>query len=79
MFAAHDKAPLCIIGDSEAAPALADTLFFLSRFHLLKRRMAMTMQTMKTTASTGPTTHSRPSSSSTIGWGSTYDEVTGSE
>lgn len=39
----------------------------------------MTMQTMKTTASTGPTTHSRPSSSSTIGWGSTYEEVTASE
>lgn len=47
--------------------------------YLLKRRMAMTMQTMKMTASTGPTTHSRPSSSSTIGWGSTSDEVTGSE
>lgn len=39
----------------------------------------MTMQTMKTTASTGPTTHSSPSSSSTMGWGSTYEEVTGSE
>jgi len=57
------------------------TLFFsiLLLSHLLKRRMRMTMLMMKMTASTGPTTHRRPSSSSMIGCGSTSENSTASE
>lgn len=51
----------------------------LVRAHLLYSRIAMTMQMMKTTARTGPTTQIRPSSSSMIGWGSISAETTGSE
>lgn len=51
----------------------------LVRAHLLYSRIAMTMQMMKTTARTGPTTQIRPSSSSIIGWGSISAETTGSE
>lgn len=47
--------------------------------HLLYSRMAMTMHMMKTTASTGPTTQMRPSSSSMMGWGSMSADTAGSE
>lgn len=47
--------------------------------HFLYNRMAITMQMMKTTASTGPITQMRPSSPSTMGWGSGLSSWKGSE
>ncbi len=52
---------------------------FLHGFYLLYSRMAMTMQMMKMTARTGPTTQISPSSSSIMGCGSISANITGSE